>query len=412
MSHPAVTSQQISDVFKAESGRVLATLIRHLGDFDLAEEALQDAFVTAVDRWQHDGVPANPRAWLVSTGRHKGIDTIRRRSRGDELELEQARDVRTSVQTGEWDDETLHDDQLRLIFTCCHPELPIDARIALSLREVCGLTTGEIARAYLVPFETMKKRISRAKRTIRDRRIPYEVPSRSELRNRLGAVMHVVYLVYNEGYAASSGTEHIRRELTREAVFLGRLLADLIPQPEVFGLLALLLFHESRSSTRVDARGDLVPLEKQDRSQWDRELIEEGTRFVQKAFLSGRLGQYSIQAAIASVHAAAESVESTSWRVIVGYYDMLLRIQESPVVRLNRAIAVGMREGLEVGLDLIDALITDGGLATYHLAHVARGDFARRMGRTAEAIGSYRNALRHTRQEPERRYLTRQIKEI
>ena len=379
-------ADRIAEIYTTESRRVLATLIRLLGDIDHAEEALQEAFGAALTAWPKDGIPQNPRAWLVSAGKFKGIDAMRRRGRGTELILQEARESERSYSVPEdWDGDVVKDDQLRLIFTSCHPALPIDARIALSLREVCGLTTEEIARCFLVPAPTMKKRISRAKATIRDNRIPYEVPSHADLGGRLDAVLHVVYLVYNEGYSATSGTEHLRRDLAAEAVFLSRLLADLLPEPEATGLLALLLLHESRSAARTDSRGDLVPLEEQDRSLWDRELIAEGNDLVRKSVMSGRLGSYVIQAAIASVHAAAESVESTNWDLIVGYYGMLAKLQDSPLVALNRAIAVGMRDGPEQGLAIVDGLLGTGALSDYHLAHAARADLARRVGSLDEA---------------------------
>ena len=365
---PESMTDRIAEIYATESRRVLATLIRLLGDIDHAEEALQEAFGAALTAWPKDGIPQNPRAWLVSAGKFKGIDAIRRQGRGAELILQEARATeRTYSVPEEWDGDVVKDDQLRLIFTCCHPALPIDARIALSLREVCGLTTDEIARSFLVPVETMKKRISRAKAAIREKRIPYEVPSHSDLAGRLDAVLHVVYLVYNEGYTATSGTEHLRRDLAAEAVFLSRLLVDLLPEPEATGLLALLLLHESRSAARTDSRGDLVPLEEQDRSSWNSELIAEGNELVRKSMMSGRLGSYVIQAAIASVHAAADSVESTNWDLIVGYYDTLAKLQDSPFVALNRAIAVGMRDGPEEGLAIEEAH------AILRLLHYGRG---------------------------------------
>lgn len=413
MPAPNPIENRIAEIYKSESRRVLATLIRLLGDFDHAEEALQEAFSAALESWPREGIPRNPRAWLVSTGRFKGIDSIRRLGRGKELLLESARDRSQSFADPEdWDGEVVEDDQLRLIFTCCHPLLPIDARIALSLREVCGMTTDEIARAYLVSGEAMKKRISRAKALIRENRIPYEIPSRTELSKRLDSVLHVVYLLYNEGYVATSGDDHIRRDLASEAVFLSRHVADLIPVPEAIGLLALLLFHESRSAARIDGCGDLIPLERQKRSLWDGKLITEGLQLVQRAAMSGRIGSYTIQAAIASVHAVADSVESTNWGLIVNYYDMLLDLQTSPVVELHRAIALGMRDGPEAGLIIIDRLIESGTLATYHLAHAAKADLARRLGCLEEAVKSYRRAMELVRQEPERRYLERRLAEI
>ncbi len=384
-----------------------------LGDIDHAEEALQEAFGAALTAWPKEGFPQNPRAWLVSAGKFKGIDAMRRQGRGTELILQEAGESERAYSVPEeWDGDVVEDDQLRLIFACCHPALPIDARIALSLREVCGLTTEEIARSFLVPVETTKKRISRAKATIRDKRIPYEVPSQSDLAERLDAVLHVVYLVYTEGHSATSGTQHLRRDLAAEAVFLSRLLADLLPEPEAIGLLALLLLHESRSNARTDSQGDVVPLEEQDRSLWDRELIAEGNDLVRKSVMAGRLGSYVIQAAIALVHAAADSVESTNWDLIVGYYDMLAKRQDSPFVALNRAIAVGMRDGPEEGLAMVDDLLGAGALSDYHRAHAARADLARRAGFLGEARDSYRRALELVRQEPERGYLERRLAQI
>ncbi len=405
-SMPESVRDRIAEIYAAESRRVLATLIRLLGDIDQAEEALQEAFGAALTVWPRDGIPRNPRAWLVSTGKFKGIDAIRRQARGTELVLQEAEEDHPNYAVPEeWDGDVVKDDQLRLIFTCCHPVLPIDARIALSLRVVCGLTTEEISRSFLVPVETMKKRISRAKATIRKNRIPYEVPSHSELAGRLDAVLHVIYLVYNEGYSATSGTEHLRRDLATEAVSLSRLVADLLPEPEATGLLALLLLQESRSAARTDSKGDLIPLEEQDRTQWERELIAEGVDLVRKSMMSGRLGSYVIQAAIATVHAAADSVETTNWDVIVGYYDMLTQLQDSPVVTLNRAIAVGMRDGPRAGLAIVDDLLETGAMSHYHRAHAARADLARRAGSLDEARDSYRRAIELVRQEPERRYL-------
>ena len=409
----ASVRNKISEVYENESRRVLATLIRLLGDIDVAEEALQEAFQAALESWEDTGIPANPRAWLVSAGRHKGIDAIRRQRRGAALAQQQAlEDQRGVAAADEWDGVVIKDDQLRLVFTCCHPALPIDARVALSLRIVCGLTTEEIARAFLVPVETMKKRITRAKATLRDDRIPYEVPPQSEMPARLAAVLHVIYLVYNEGYSATSGDRHLRRDLSARAITMARLVVELLPEAEATGLLALMLLHESRSKARMDAGGDLVPLEAQDRDLWDRELIAEGTDLVRRSVMSGRFGSYVIQAAIASVHASADSVENTRWDVIVGYYDMLAQLQESPVVALNRAIAVGMRDGPAAGLAIIQELLATPALASYHLAHAAHADFCRRAGRFADARASYERAIELARQEPERRYLRRCLEEI
>lgn len=406
------TSEQISDIYRTESSRILATLIRLLGDYDRAEEAVQDAFSAALDAWPREGIPDNPRAWLVSAGRFRGIDALRRQGRGHELAAEAAREGAPTQDVEESDGGLGEDDQLRLLFTCCHPDIPTDARIALALRDICGLTTEQIARSYLVSADAMKRRISRAKALIRDRQIPYEIPSREQLTDRLGAVLHVIYLVYNEGYAASSGDSHLRTDLSSEAVFLARLVVDWVPEPEAAGLLALLLLHESRRSTRVDAQGDPVGLEQQDRTRWDQELISEGVEWLRQAVMSGRLGPYCLQAAIVSVHASASSVADTNWDVIVGYYDMLLRLQASPVVELQRAVAVGFRDGPQEGLRLIDRLIEGGQLASYHAVHAARADFLRRQGDLGQAADAYRAAIELVRQEPERRYLVRQLTEI
>ena len=349
--------------------------------------------------WPHKGIPSNPRAWLISTGKFKGIDAIRRRGRGAELSGHYTRQERTYTVPEAWDGDVLHDDQLRLIFTCCHPALTIDARVALSLRVVCGLTTAEIARSFLVAEETMKKRLSRAKATIREHRIPYEVPSHSALPERLDAVLHVVYLVYNEGYSATSGQEHLRRDLAATAVSLSRLIADLLPEPEATGLLALLLLHESRTAARTDLHGDLVPLKEQDLTRWDRALIVESVDLVRTSMMSGRMGSYLIQAAIASVHATADAVDTTNWHVIVGYYDMLGRLQDSPVVALNRAIAVGMRDGAHAGLVLVNDLVRTAALSHNHLAHAARADLARRAGAVDQARHAYIRAIELVRQE-------------
>ena len=406
-------SEQVAEIYRDESRIVLATLIRLLGDFDTAEEAVQEAFRAALEQWPRDGVPRNPRAWLVSVGRFKAIDALRRRGRDDVVLAAAARDYREpSADPEASDDETIQDDQLRLIFTCCHPLLPQDARIALALREVCDLTTEEIARAFLVAPRTMKRRISRAKERIRAERIPYEVPSRTELGKRLETVLQVVYLVYNEGYVATAGEALVRRDLAEEALSLCRLLVDLLPEPEAIGLLALILLHESRRAARTDAGGDVVPLEQQDRSLWDQERISEGVSLVFRALQSGRFGSYTLQAAIAAVHAAAPSVEETDWVQIVRLYDMLLEKAPSPVVELNRGIAVAMRDRPEAGLALVDALLDRGELADYLPAHAARADLNRRLGRSTEAVKSYRRALELARQEPERRFLEKRLAEI
>jgi RNA polymerase sigma-70 factor (ECF subfamily) len=405
--------QQVAELYRAESRRVLATLIRLLGDFDLAEEALQEAFCAALEQWPKEGMPRNPRAWLVSTGRFKGIDVVRRRGRHAAALEAMAQESRDWFANPEgWDGETIQDDQLRLIFTCCHPSLPQDGRIALALREVCGLTTEEIARAFLVTTPTMTRRIARAKERIREQRIPYEIPSRAELGRRLGAVLHVIYLVYNEGFASTAGEALIRRDLTEDALYLGRLIVELLPEPEAIGLLALMLLHESRRAARTDAQGDLIPLEDQDRALWNREMIAEGIGLARQALLSGRFGVYTLQAAIAGVHAVAASVESTDWAQIVQLYDMLVEAGPSPVVELNRAIAVAMRDGPEAGLTLINALLEQGELEEYHPAHAVRADLNRRLGRLEEAAASYQRALKLARQEPERRYLKKRLAEI
>jgi RNA polymerase sigma-70 factor (ECF subfamily) len=405
--------EMVDAVYRSDSRRVFATLVRLLGDFDLAEDALHDAFAAALEQWPRDGVPANPRAWLVSTGRFKAIDIVRRRARFDaslpalaeQLDDDTASDVR-------WDDEDVEDDQLRLIFTCCHPALSPDARLALTLREVCGLTTEEIARAFLTAPPTLAQRIVRAKKKIRDARIPYQVPSRADLPDRLDTVLHVIYLVFNEGYFASSGGSLTRPDLSGEAIRLGRLLIELLPEPEAVGLLALMLLHESRRAARTSPTGDVVLLADQDRSLWNREQIAEGVALVERALSSRRFGPYTLQAAIAAVHTEASNVAATDWAQIVGLYDVLARVEPSPVVELNRAVAVAMRDGPEAGLALIDAILARGDLNDYHLAHSARADLCRRLGRTAEGRVSYQRALSLTRQEPERRFLEGRLREL
>jgi RNA polymerase sigma-70 factor (ECF subfamily) len=404
----------VEDVYRSDSRRVLATLIRLLGDFDLAEEALHDAFTAAVERWPQDGVPTNPRAWLVSTGRFKAIDRLRRRSRFDASLTELALRAEAGGEDPDgWVQEGVEDDRLRLIFTCCHPALAPDAQVALTLREVCGLTTEEIARAFLIPAPTVAQRIVRAKGKIRTARIPYEVPLRPDLPDRLDAVLRVVYLVFNEGYSASSGETVTRADLSAEAIRLGRLLVELLPEPEALGLLALMLLHESRRAARTSPGGDLVLLDQQDRSLWDREQIAEGSALVARTLASRRFGPYTLQAAIAAVHAEAPGGgAATDWSRIIGLYDLLVQLDPSPVVELNRAVAVAMRDGPEAGLTLIDSILADGELAHYHLAHAARADLCRRLGRTAEARASYRRALELARQEPERRFLERRLGEL
>ena len=392
--------ETVDAVYRTDSRRVLATLIRLLGDFDLAEEALHDAFAAAVERWPRDGVPANPRAWLVSTGRFKAIDGLRRRAR--------LRGVEPEVnEPTEWNDDAVVDDQLRLIFTCCHPALPPDAQIAMTLREVCGLTTEEIASAFLTGAPTVAQRIVRAKTKIRDARIPYQVPERPDLPGRLDVVLHVVYLVFNEGYSSQA-----RRDLSAEAIRLGRLLVELLPEAEAVGLLALMLLHDSRRAARSGPGGEVVLLDDQDRSRWDREQIAEGTRLVEQALGSRRFGPYALQAAIAAVHAEAPTAGATDWAQIVGLYDVLIRADPSPVVELNRAAAVAMRDGPQAGLTLIDGILARGDLTDYQFAHSARADLCRRLGRAAEARASYQRALELTRQEPERRFLERRLAEL
>ncbi|MGE0351917.1 MAG: RNA polymerase sigma factor [Gemmatimonadales bacterium] len=403
--------ETVEGVYRSDSRRVLATLIRLLGDFDLAEEAMQEAFAAAVERWPDSGVPHNPRAWLVSTGRFKTIDRLRRRARFDASLAVLAGQLDAAVAGQPEDGEEVADDQLRLIFTCCHPALPPDAQVALTLREVCGLTTEEIARAFLTGAPTVAQRIVRAKAKIRDARIPYHLPALGELPQRLDSVLRVIYLVFNEGYSASSGDTLTRQDLSGEAIRLGRLLAGLLPEPEAVGLLALMLLHESRRPARATPEGELILLEDQDRTRWNRDLIAEGTALVEQALTSRRFGPYTLQAAIAAVHAEAASPGATDWSQIVGLYDVLLRIEASPVIELNRAAAVAMRDGAAAGLDLIDAILARGELQDYYLAHSARADLCRRLGRWKEARESYRRAIGLTGQGPERRFLERRLAE-
>jgi RNA polymerase sigma-70 factor (ECF subfamily) len=419
----------LDSLYRVDSGRILATLIRLLGDFDLAEEAMHEAFAAALSLWPASGVPGNPRPWLISTARFKAIDTLRRRARFDASQDELARYLETQSRSAENSnvDDSLEDDRLRLIFTCCHPSLAPEARVALTLREVCGLTTEEIAKAFLTTPRTLAQRIVRAKTKIRETQIPYEVPTPQELPERLGAVLQVIYLVFNEGYSAAAGAEVTRAELTGEAIRLGRLLTELRPKPEtnapevmgweimgaeVVGLLALMLLHESRNAARTSPAGELILLENQDRTLWNKERIAEGVALLEKALKSRRFGAYTLQAAIAAVHAEAESVARTDWPQIVALYDRLIRIQPSPVVQLNRAVAIAMRDGPEAGLAHIDAVLEHGELANYYLAHSARADMCRRLGRTSEARASYEKALALTQQGPERQFLQERIRQL
>ncbi|WP_223455759.1 MULTISPECIES: RNA polymerase sigma factor [unclassified Pseudomonas] len=402
---------QVERVYREDSRRILATLIRLLGDFDLAEEALHEAFFIAVERWQRDGVPDNPRAWLVSTGRFKAIDALRRRARfaaSQPLLIAQLEEL----ERADWSDEDVEDDRLRLIFTCCHPALAADAQVPLTLREVCDLTTEEIARAFLSAPATIAQRIVRAKAKIRDAKIPYQVPTLAELPERLDSVLRVIYLVFNEGYSASIGAELIREDLTREAIRLGRLLVELLPEPEVMGLLALMLLHESRRPARTSASGELIVLDEQDRSLWDAGLISEGCTLIEQALTMGRFGPYCLQAAIAAVHAEAPTAGETDWPQIVGLYDVLLRAVPSPVIELNRAAAISQRDGPLAGLTLVDAILERGELLDYHLAHSARAEFCRQLGRKQEARAAWKRALALTRQEPERRFIEERLKAL
>ena len=402
--------KQVDDLYRSESRRVFATLIRLLADFDRAEEALHDAFAVALEQWTRDGLPANPRSWLVSVGRFRAIDHLRRRTRFDAslAELAQQLDAITTPQ----DDEDIEDDRLRLIFTCCHPALSPEAQVALTLREVCGLTTEEIANAFLIAPSTLAQRIVRAKAKIRDARIPYQVPEVADLPERLDTVLQVIYLVFNEGYAASSGEVLTRTDLSTEAIRLGRLVLELLPTAEGMGLLALMLLQESRRTARTSAAGDLILLEDQDRSRWNQDYIAEGKALVPRSLLLQQFGSYTLQAAIAAVHAEAASAAATDWAQIVALYDLLFQVERSPIVGLNRAIAVAMRDGALAGLQQIDAILAQGDLSTYHLAHAARADLCRRLGRTAEAKASYQRALALVKQEPERRFLEKRLHEL
>jgi RNA polymerase sigma-70 factor (ECF subfamily) len=414
---PEQLSKTIETLYRSESGRVLATLVRLLGDLDLAEEAMHEAFAAALEFWPQTGIPDKPRPWLISTARFKAIDVIRWRARFDGAQRDLVAHMESRVKgapggNGETEDEEIEDDRLRLIFTCCHPALPPEGQVALTLREICGLTTEEIARAFLVTPATLAQRIVRAKAKIRETPIPYEVPTPQELPERLGAVLQVVYLVFNEGYSAAAGAEVTRAELTGEAIRLGRLLTELQPEAEVIGLLALMLLQESRRAARTSPAGELILLENQDRALWNREQIAEGMALVESALGSRRFGPYTLQAAIAAVHAEAESTAATDWRQIVALYNQLVRMQPSPVVHLNRAVAIAMCDGPQAGLTHIDTVLEHGELANYYLAHSARADLYRRLGRTAEARASYEKALSLTQQEPERQFLEKRIREL
>ncbi len=404
--------RRLDEVYRTESRRILATLIRLLGDFDTAEDAMHEAFGIAAEKWRDEGVPGNPRAWLVSTGRFKAIDQIRRRSKFETSFEPLEEQLSYTAADESSDDEGFEDDRLRLIFTCCHPALAPEARVALTLREVCGLTTEEIAHAFLTNPPTLAQRIVRAKTKIRDAKIPYQVPAKGELSDRLDAVLQVVYLIFNEGYSASSGESLTRPDLSLEAIRLGRLLMELLPEPEVMGLLALMLLNESRRPARTTPGGDIVLLEDQDRSLWDKGMIDEGVTLVEKALSTRRFGVYTIQAAISAVHADTPDPASTDWAEIVGLYDNLLTINPSPVVELNRAVAVAMRDGPEAGLDLVDGIMARGELADYHLAHSARAELCRRLGRNEQAKASYERALSLAKQEPEKRFLQKRLKDM
>jgi RNA polymerase sigma-70 factor (ECF subfamily) len=413
----ASTETQINDavaaVYRSDSRRVFATLVRLLGDFDLAEEAMHEAFASAVEQWATDGVPANPRAWLVSTGRFKAIDMMRRRARFDASLESIARrlDSAGDDPAANGDDE-IQDDRLRLIFTCSHPALPAESRVALTLREVCSLTTEQIGRAFLASPATIAQRIVRAKAKIRDAKIPYQVPALTDLPERLETVLQVIYLVFNEGYSASSGTEMTRADLSGEAIRLGRLLTELLSEPEVIGLLSLMLLQESRRAARTTADGDLVLLEDQDRSLWNQEQIAEGVGLIERSLASQQVGPYSIQATIAATHAQAATPAETDWAQICRLYDLLARIQPSPIVELNRAVAIAMRDGPAAGLANIDSIAAQGDLADYHLLHAARADLYRRLGDTVQAKIAYERALDLARQEAERRFLKRRLREL
>jgi RNA polymerase sigma-70 factor (ECF subfamily) len=404
--------ESIESLYRVDSGRILATLIRLLGDFDLAEDSMHEAFAAALDLWHRNGIPANPRPWLISTARFKAIDTMRRRAHFDASQQDLIRHVEAQSAQEPQQDEGIEDDRLRLIFTCCHPSIPPEAHVALTLREVCGLTTEEIARAFLLRPPTLAQRIVRAKAAIREQGIGFQIPLPSNLPERLSAVLQVIYLVFNEGYSAAAGAGIVRAELTREAIRLGRLICELLPEPEAMGLLGLMLLQESRRAARISTAGDLILLEQQDRTLWDRAQMAEGIALVEKSLKTHRFGSYTLQAAIAAVHAEADSAAATDWRQIVMLYNRLAETQPSPVVELNRAVAVAMCEGPEAGLRLIDELLARGEMAAYHLAHSARADLCRRLGRTTEARSSYQKALTLAQQEPERRFLEERLRHL
>lgn len=412
ISHDEVRNT-LDAIYKSESRCVLATLIRLLGDFDLAEDALHEAMMAAMQQWPRDGIPANPRSWLISAGRFKAIDQLRRHARmGVGLDKLENRLREEPFDPSQWDEQHLEDDRLRLIFTCCHPALPSEARTAITLREVCGLTTEEIARAFVTNVSTIAKRIVRAKTKIRDARIPYIVPQPNELSSRLDSVLQVIYLIFTEGYSASSGPSLTRADLSAEAIRLGRLLLELLPEPEVLGLLAMMLLQEARRSARVSAQGDLILLDHQDRSLWNRNQIDEGIQLVERALVSRRFGPYTLQAAIAAVHSEAPTAAATDWDQICGLYDVLLRADPSPVIELNRAIAIAMRDGPAAGLEIVEHILNRGDLQNYYLAHVSRADLHRRLGNTDEAILSYKRALTLAGQDPARRFLQRRLEEL